>query len=148
MTAQTPEAPRTALEERETFLEAVCWRREWDGDVSDLGRYVHADSAEELDNIGPWEALYAEDDVKRIERSLQQSAERIATLEAALSRCGAELSVYQSFYEGVAECFGDTWQCRCGNAEDWWIESNADYATRDARTAIAVIAARTALEGR
>lgn len=36
----------------------VSWRREWNGDVSDLGAYVHADSEDELDHDGPWEPLY------------------------------------------------------------------------------------------
>jgi hypothetical protein len=39
---------------------------------------------------------------------------------------------YVEFYNEVAACFGDTWQCRCGHAEDWWTESNAEYATRNA----------------
>lgn len=39
----------------------VGWRREWDGDVSDLGMWVHADSREELDEHGPWQALYSEE---------------------------------------------------------------------------------------
>lgn len=35
-----------------------CWRREWNGDVSDLGVYVHADNEDELDTDGPWQPLY------------------------------------------------------------------------------------------
>ena len=49
----------------------------------------------------------------------------------------AEAEAMRAFYTGVMECKDDTWQCpRCGHAEDWWTDSNADYATRDARAAI------------
>lgn len=36
----------------------VSWRREWNGDISDEGMYVHADNESELDNDGIWQPLY------------------------------------------------------------------------------------------
>jgi len=43
--------------------EPESYRREWDGDESDLGSYVHADSKDELDNL-PWEPLYTADQMR------------------------------------------------------------------------------------
>lgn len=37
----------------------VMWRREWDGDVSDIGQWVYADSADERDEpLDRWQPLY------------------------------------------------------------------------------------------
>lgn len=54
-------------------------------------------------------------------------------LESTLAKERAEREQLIKFYNGVGDCMDDTWQCpRCGHAEDWWHESNADFATRDA----------------
>jgi hypothetical protein len=53
-----------------------------------------------------------------------------------------ERDALRVFYEGVKECMEDTWQCvRCGNAEPWWTECNADYATREAVKTLSTAAA-------
>src|SRR5689334_9773460 len=54
-----PAAPPDAAP-NDAELKPVCYRREWDGDDSDLGQFVHADVDElsgkaELDNHGVWE---------------------------------------------------------------------------------------------
>lgn len=39
--------------------EPVAWRREWEGDVSDIGNMIYVDSAEERDEpVDRWEPLY------------------------------------------------------------------------------------------
>lgn len=40
-------------------LPVVAYRREWDGDVSDIGMWVYEEDADQLDNCGVWQALYA-----------------------------------------------------------------------------------------
>ena len=56
--------------------------------------------------------------------------------EALAAACSApETSAeppYRQLWEAVAAHKADTFQCpQCGYAEDWWTDSNADYATRE-----------------
>jgi hypothetical protein len=45
-----------------------------------------------------------------------------------------DVNALRQFYEGVKESFGDTCECHiCGTSDPWWTDSNADYATREAR---------------
>ena len=44
--------------------EPVMWRREWNGDDSDIGAYCYADNRDELDSDGPWEPLYSAEQVE------------------------------------------------------------------------------------
>lgn len=37
----------------------VAWRREWQGDDSDIGAWVYASAEDDLDGEGPWQQLYA-----------------------------------------------------------------------------------------
>jgi hypothetical protein len=55
----------------------TCWRREWNGDDSDLGNYVHADYEEDLDGDGPWEPLY---DQAALDAAVAAERERCAKL--------------------------------------------------------------------
>ena len=55
----------------------ASWRREWDGDDSDLNGYVHCDSEHELDGDGPWEPLY---DQASIDTAVAAERERCARL--------------------------------------------------------------------
>lgn len=45
---------RAALAE----FQVVAYRREWDGDDSDLGSWIYAE-ADERDHVGIWEPVYA-----------------------------------------------------------------------------------------
>ena len=64
----------------------VSWRREWDGDVSDLGQYVHADDADDLDHYGAWEALYSEFHVKPLIEAARCLLDACDAVNAAQSR--------------------------------------------------------------
>lgn len=39
--------------------EPVAWRREWNGDESDLGMFVYVEDADDRDHDGLWEPLYS-----------------------------------------------------------------------------------------
>lgn len=61
MSAQTPS---------ETAIAPVAWRREWNGDDSDLGEWIYEEDEVDLDHDGYWERLYAETDVSALESEL------------------------------------------------------------------------------
>jgi chromosome segregation ATPase len=63
----------------------VCWRREWQGDDSDLGAFVHADNEGELDEHGPWEALYSEQDVRDLQSALSAAQGEVERLKVDLA---------------------------------------------------------------
>jgi len=75
--------------------EPICWRREWDGDVSDIGMFVHADSRDDLDEQGPWESLYSGDDYNRLRvyaLSLREQREGMVELATKLLSYADRLS--------------------------------------------------------
>lgn len=39
-------------------LSPTAWRREWNGDVSDLGNMIYIEDHRDLDSDGIWEPLY------------------------------------------------------------------------------------------
>lgn len=45
----------------EALKKPVAWRREWDGDVSDIGQWVYVEDKSDCDARGPWQPLYAID---------------------------------------------------------------------------------------
>lgn len=52
-------AEKSAVTEIESTQEPAMWRREWDGDVSDIGKWVYADTADERDEpLDRWQPLY------------------------------------------------------------------------------------------
>lgn len=61
----------------ERTVRPCSWRREWNGDVSDLGTYVHADSEDELDGDGPWQPLY---DQEALDAAVAAERERLALM--------------------------------------------------------------------
>lgn len=66
-------------------IKPVCWRREWNGDISDLNSYVHADSEDELDGDGVWEPLY---DKAAIDEAVRKERERCTSLfEKEINKC-------------------------------------------------------------
>lgn len=56
--------PRSAI--APNLPEPAGWRREWDGDESDIGMWVEAWSRDDLDGLGPWEPLYTESQVREL----------------------------------------------------------------------------------
>ena len=71
----------------EPEADEMMWRREWNGDVSDLGMFIHADYENELDRDGPWEKFYSEIYVDRLRslcEQLKEDAERYKWLRQHL----------------------------------------------------------------
>jgi hypothetical protein len=77
----------------------VCWRREWNGDVSDEGTYVHADHEDELDNDGRWEPLY---DQHALDAAVAAERERRRGLAEQL-RTAAVMNDWPTFDAMLAE---------------------------------------------
>jgi len=67
----------------------------------------------------------------------QETKELLKNIELPSNaiRTTAETSAeppYRQLWKAVAAHKADTFQCpQCGYAEDWWTDSNADYATRE-----------------
>ena len=69
----------------ERRVRPVSWRREWNGDVSDLGTYVHADSEDELDAEREWQPLY---DQATLDAAVAAERERCAKIVEEASTKG------------------------------------------------------------
>ena len=77
------------------------WRREWNGDDSDLGAYVHADYEDELDGEGQWQPLY---DQAALEAAVAAERERCAKLCEALPIIGRSDQEALGFSNALETC--------------------------------------------
>jgi len=87
----------------------VCWRREWDGDQSDFGAYVHADDASDLDgSIEQWEPLYTKE---AIDAAVAADRKRVTLLLAAVRehwvKANGEDSLSVGALDVIAEVIAD-----------------------------------------
>jgi hypothetical protein len=67
-------------------LPIVAWRREWDGDVSELGSWVYVEEGNQLDHVGIWQPLT---DHAAATASLSSAQQRIEELSARVERLKA-----------------------------------------------------------
>lgn len=72
----------------------VMWRREWDGDDSDLYMFVYADTKEDLDEHGPWEKMYSESYVKELRSYAIAQRERAEKAERDLAAFNDRIIAY------------------------------------------------------
>lgn len=76
--------------------EPTAWRREWDGDVSDLGKFVYAEHGEELDQYGPWEPLYSASALDLLRAQLQEERSRSSAAMIAIEARDEQLTKLES----------------------------------------------------
>jgi phage-related minor tail protein len=73
----------------------------------------------------------------------REAADMLVEMQEENARLREEIEALRQFYNGVGDCIYDRWECeRCGNSEPWWTDTNADYATREARVVIAALEPR------
>lgn len=62
-------------------LQTVAWRREWQGDDSDLGKYVYVEDAEEREgDLSLWEPLVTSESALASRAALEAEIERLRQL--------------------------------------------------------------------